>query len=439
MKDPKPSLGVRVERALHLIPEIEMLMPLRALLLSLARPPRAGTGTAPERYLTVGKRQVEPAELRAAVPLLLARISRHVAAQCDAVVEALEHERRGDLAAAAIVLLAGGRREEEVGRFAQAFAWYELTLRLVEPLRLRRPEIEALLHLARAAGELGRYEEGGRAYQRALALAEAEFQADAAVEACEGLGRLACLRGAWPGAESWYRRGLALAERWSDQVRLARIQRNLATTAMRRGDLAKAEAWLAQSRTLTESLGGIGELAATLRVEAELQIAHGRRDLARAAYRDALALAERAGDPRQHVAIQRDLGAALIEEERYLEAEDELRAGEEIAIAALMPHQLAQLYALLGRLRGYQGDEDGFVFFEKALELCQASQATPIVEGGIYYEYGVFRRRLGDKAEAAAHLEQARAVLTPLGTPPELLRVVAELANLATAPAAHRG
>src|SRR5207253_1841683 len=170
-----PLPPVRVEKALELMPELEALAPLRALLISIARPDERALWSSSGPYLTLGKRGVDPDELRRRLPHALHRIAEHVHALCKTYVEALEARQRGDAAGVVGALVRGGHLEEEVGRFPQARAWYELALSVAEGLQDRRPEVDALRALGYLCLRLGQYGEGARQFQRAFALAEAEF------------------------------------------------------------------------------------------------------------------------------------------------------------------------------------------------------------------------------------------------------------------------
>jgi hypothetical protein len=86
---------------------------------------------------------------------------------------------------------------------------------------------------------------------------------------------------------------------------------------------------------------------------------------------------------------------------------------------------------LMGRLRGKQKDETGFVFFEQAIELCRVTERVPSVEGRVYREYGTFRSLLGSPEEARAYYEKARAIFESLGETGELAGVEAELERIA--------
>src|SRR2546422_7723813 len=69
----------------------------------------------------------------------------------------------------------------------------------------------------------------------------------------------------------------------------------------------------------------------------------------------------------------------------------------------------------MGRLRGRQQDETGFVFFEQAIELCKTVERAAATEGEVYLEYGLFRERLGQREEARAYLERAREIFDSVG------------------------
>ena len=75
MTGPAP---VRVEKALGLMPELEALDPLRALLVSIARPDERALWSSSGPYLTLGKRGVQPDELRRRMPEAFHRITEHL-------------------------------------------------------------------------------------------------------------------------------------------------------------------------------------------------------------------------------------------------------------------------------------------------------------------------------------------------------------------------
>jgi len=428
---PAPLPPVRVEKALGLLPELEALAPLRALLVSVSRPDERSLWSSSGPYLTLGKWGIQPDELRQRMPVAFHRITEHLQALYKAYVEALECQQRGDGSGAVKALVKAGRLEENVGRLIQAREWYEVALRVAEALQDRRPEVESLGLLGHLCGVLARYPEGARYFQRALALAEAEFDQPGAIAACEGLGDAALAQGEFAGANAWYARGSRLAEASGDSLRMGRLERRRGVLARRQGDLARAGEHLRRAREALEAVGAADDIALVLNAQGQLEAQQGRHGAAAAAYREALAWAQRAPrDAGIEIAIRLHLAELHLEAERFLEAEEEMRRAEQLAIAGNVTRRLVQIYALMGQLRGRQHDETGFVFFEQAIELCRIFERSPAVGAQVYVEYGLFSRRLGQREEARVYLERAREIFESLGEAGERERVEAELQKM---------
>ena len=428
MTGPAP---VRVEKALALLPELEALDPMRALLVSIARPDAQALWSSSGPYLTLGKRGVQPDELRRRMPQAFHGVVGHLQALYREYVDALECQQAADPAGVVAALLRGGRLEERAARFTQARAWYVVALAVAEALQDRRPEVETLRAIGYVCLALGQSAEGARHFQRSLALAEAEFDQAGATGACEGLGDAALAQGQWSGAHAWYSRGLRLADAAGDAVRAGRLERQLGVVARRQGDLAAAGEFLRSARERLESAGVADEMARVLNEQGQLDAQLGRQAAASAAYREALAWAQRTpGDVGVELSIRLSLAQLDLDAGRLVEAEAELRRAEQVAIGGTLMHRLAQVYALMGRLRGAQEDETGFVFFEQAIELAKALDRSVATQARVYFEYGLFRNRLGQQDEARAYLEQARELFDSLGETAERERAAAELRRL---------
>lgn len=428
---PPPLPPVRVEKALALLPELEALAPLRALLVAISRPDERSLWSSSGPYLTLGKRGIQPDELRRRMPVAFHRITEHLQGLYTSYVEALQCQQRGDGPGAVTALLKAGQREESVGRLIQAQAWYSVALGIAEALQDRRPEVESLRSVGQIGLALARYAESARHFQRALALAEAEFDQVGAIAACEGLGDAALAQGEWAGAHAWYSRALRLAQASGDALQMGRLERQLGVLARRQGDLAAAGERLRRARECFESAGAAVEMARALSTEGELNAEAGRQAAAAAAYHEALAWAQR--PPRDigtEVAIRLNLAELHLDAERLLEAEAEMRRAEQVAIAGDLQRELVQIYTIMGRLRGQQQDETGFVFFEQAIELCRMLERSPAIEAHVYLEYGLFRNRLGHQEEARAYLERAREIFESLGEAVERQRVEAALQKM---------
>src|SRR5207247_8146099 len=185
-----------------------------------------------------------------------------------------------------------------------------------EALQDRRPEVEALHALGYVCLALGEYAAGARHSQRSLARAGAEFDQAGATAASEGLGDVALAQGQWGGAHAWYSRGLRLAEAAGDAPRAGRLERQLGVLSRRQRDLAAAGDFLRRARERFEAAGLADEMAGVLNEQGRLDAQVGRRTAASAAYREALAWAQRGpGDGRLRRSSRRnpsemDRGAA---------------------------------------------------------------------------------------------------------------------------------
>ncbi|HXM37551.1 MAG TPA: hypothetical protein VN908_02700 [Gemmatimonadales bacterium] len=420
---------LRVEQALRLLPDVDDLAPLRAFVVSLSstRGPEAWTAAEPNR--TIGKRSLDPADLRARVPQVLAQVTGHVATLYDAAVDALESERSGDLSQAVRALVRAGECEEQGVRYTQAHAWYQQALGIAEQLRDRQPEMEALCHLGRLEASRGYLDEGARAFQRSLALAEAEADGEHAAGACQGLGDVLFAQSQWVGAEAWYTRGLQYAK--DNQVFTGALSLGLGETAVRRGQLEAAADRLRRALDTFEALGDSDGVIRTLLARGLMEATQGRASDVLATYREALSrLPVTGGDPALELVIRLRLAELYLDAGRLPDAEDEARRAEELAIAHQLARSLARVYVVLGKMRGRQGDDNGFVFFEQAIELCRSGEPAPRLEADVYGEYARFRTTMGDRHEARAYLERARDLLEPFQDDVALDRIKQELRQL---------
>ena len=429
-KPPLPARGggaLRVEQALQLLPDVEDLAPLRRYVMSLGGATTTWPGAEPNR--TMGKRTLDPNELRARVPQVLARVTDRVQALYEAAVDALECERSGDFSQAVRALVRAGRCEERMGRYSQAQAWYRQALGVAGQLRDREPEMEVLCDLGRLEATRGYLDEAARAFQRSLALAEGEGDDMHAAAACNGLGDVLFTQAQWLGAEAWYFRGLQYADNGSPLVGTLTLA--LASTALRRGQLTESAGWL---RRAAESFAARRDEAGIVRavlVRGQIEAAQGRTNDVLASYREALTrVPQNSDDGLLEIMVRMRLAELYVSLGRLPDAEDEARHAEELAITHHQPRLLARVYILIGKLRGRQRDENGFIFFEQAIALCRGAEPAPRIEADVYREYAAFRVACGETGEARAYLERARDLLEPFGDDAALDRVDSALRQL---------
>jgi tetratricopeptide (TPR) repeat protein len=423
---------VKVEQAFRLLPPLEALGPLRGLVLASSTPDAGARWGSAAPYLTVGKAQVSVDLLRRGIPQLLHRITEHLTILYEHYADALEHEEEGESMLAVADLLGAARLEERVGRYGPAFQWGEVALAIAEGLNPRRPEIETLIFLGQVGRAQGLYTAAARHYQRALVLAEAESDQGGAIDASEGQGLISLALGEVQGAAAWLGRAERSAEGAGDAPRHARTLRLLAGIALKRGDLDGAATLMQRSRTAVEPLGDSVEMAHTLEAQGQLDAARGDHAAALAAYREALAWEQRAGrDPRIECGIRLRLADLFISLDRMAEGEQEIRQAERLAVAHDLGRRLIQIYTMLGALRGRQGAEMGFVFFEQAMVLSHLLEPAPTLEAEIYHQYGIFKAGFGRAEEARVWLERARELLAAAGGRAALELVDAELSQIA--------
>src|SRR3989442_8793041 len=172
-------------------------------------------------------------------------------------------------------------------------------------------------------------------------------------------------------------------------------------------------------------------MAQLLKPRGQLVVEVGRQSAAAAACRGALAWLQRAPrEPSLESGIRLNLAQLQLEAGRFLEAEEELRRAEQLAIGENLMRRLVQIYTVLGALRGRQLDETGFVFFEQAVELSRTVAPSSLAQAQGYEEYGLFQLPLGDRDTARAYLERARAMYASAGGPTGLEQGRKELQQL---------
>jgi tetratricopeptide (TPR) repeat protein len=422
---------LRVEQALRLLPDVEDLAPLRGFVVSMSstRAPHGWAGSEPNR--TIGKRTLDTAALRARVPQLVNHVAGRVAVLYDAAMDALASEQSGDLSQAVRALVRAGEYEERGVRYGQAHAWYRQALGIAEQLRDRQPEMEALWHLGRLEATRGYLDEGARAFQRSLALAEAEADSEHAAGACQGLGEVLFAQSQWVGAEAWFSRGLQFAK--SDRALAGGLSLGLGQTALRRGQPDVAADRLRRALESFEAIGDNAGVVRALLARGLMEAGQGRTVDALTTCREALTrLPVPGGDDIAvlELTVRLRLAELYLELGRLMEADDEARRAEDLAVTQQQRGSLARVYVIMGRLRGRQSDENGFVFFEQAIELCRSGEPARRLEAEVYREYARFRTTMGDRHEARAYLERARELLEPFGDDVARERVDQELRQL---------
>ncbi|MGH7668474.1 MAG: tetratricopeptide repeat protein [Gemmatimonadaceae bacterium] len=423
---------MKVEQALRVLPTLGVMAPLRSLVLSSAEPSERTIWGSARPYLTVGKHDVRPEELRRRLPPAFAAITAHLTELYEAFIDAIESMDRGDEQAAVERFLQAGRREQDAGRLEEARAWFATALEIAEPLQDRHPEIEAILAMGRLSLLVGSFNEAARWYQRALAVADAGTDHEGTIAACEGLGAVSVEVGEWAGAQSWYTRALRGAEVTGEDRRVAAIRLGMGEFHRREGNGAAASVELEQARQTFEAIADARELARVLCTQGLVAADQGLAERAAGAFREALAwLRAGTAEPELESFIRLNFARLYAEQGQFRQAEDQIRRAERLALASNQIPRLAQLYALLGGIRGRQGDEGGFVLFEHALHLARLTQESRILEAEVYRAYGEFMGRFSRIEDARSYFGRARDLFATVGAHAAVQEVEADLFHLA--------
>jgi tetratricopeptide (TPR) repeat protein len=420
----RPASQLLVERALALVPLGDEFLPLSDALIGASHTDREKLWARSAEYSTVGKRVLDADRLAALVPAVVTRAQERMERLFALVIEAVRLQGEGDAAGAARALVRAGEVEEGERRLEQAQQIYSLALEVSRDLRDKDPEILALRRLGRSSRAAGRLEEAWEWYQRSHRLSVAQGDDTGQAIACQGLGNVCDGRGERPEARAWYERGLEIARRLNDPAVEWPFYTNLSVLAMLEGKLPLAERLLDRARERIEASGAEDPLLYWLNNRGLLLVECGEALAAEDVFREALA---RGPGPDWEVTLRVNLGGALVPQDRLLEAQDEARRAEEIAILNRFVPDLVDVYLLLGSVARAQRDEEGFVFYEQALRVCRERGLPRKTEAAILHDYGVLHARCSRPSEARAYLDAAGEIYRALGFAPELARLAADL------------
>jgi len=416
-----------VERALALVPDAEEFLPLSEAVIGSSRVDRDKLWARSAAYATVGKRVVDPTRLAEMIPSLVERSQERLQELYDRILEAIRHEQAGDLEAAAQALIRAGEVEEGDGRLEKAERIYRMALELSSDLREKGAQVLALRRLGRAARAAGRLDAAWEWYERSHQLAVDQMDLAGQAVACQGLANVSDDRGERERARTWNERGLEIARGLRDAALEWPFYTNLSVSAIQQGELAEAEALLARARKRIEATGGGDSLLFYQNNRGLLLTEHGDLDQAEAGFREALA---RPLDALWEVTVRVNLGEVLLRHGRLFEAQEEARRAEEVAVVHRRIPDLVSVYGLLGGIARSKADEEGFVFYEQALNVCHERGLPRKDEAAVLHGYGMLHAACGRPAEARAYLEAAREIYDSLGFAPELARVDHDLASL---------
>lgn len=408
-----------VEQLLGLLPDVDELELLRLTIIGTAVPDPGKAWDSSSAYATVDKRIVSADEVDRAVRQAEESLREHIASLYEGLRPVFRSffEGREDDAGRQLVVL--GEQLEARGRMKAARQCYRTALTLSLPLLDKGPQILALRRIGRVSLTLGDFHEAALHYERSAQLARDAGETRGEVVARTGFGNVLAWQGRWSEAERFYRDALALLESLDGDrpsVERAQLLNNLGNIATWLQRLDEAEEVLAQALSLSDSLGSALDLAVGYVHLAHLRERQARNDEARQAYERALTLPV---PPSLQSGIATDLADLYLQDGHLTRAEEWSRVAEEHAIRAGSAYTLGRMYQGRGNIARARGDEDGFTFFEKALEIAR-DKGYPFLEAETLAEYAELRRHTGGVEEAEAYLERARELFMQLGSPQNL-------------------
>jgi tetratricopeptide (TPR) repeat protein len=416
-----------VERALALVPDAEEFLPLTDAVIGSSKADREKVWARSSAYATLGKRVVDARELDALIPQIAERAQRRLQELFKLILAAIREQEAGNLAAAAAMLIHAGELEEGERRLDKAEKIYKMALEIARDLREKEPHILVLRRLGRVTRTAGRLKEAWEWYEQSYQLSMDQLDLAGQVIACQGLGNLCDDRGQRDLSRAWYQRGLTLARGLDNPKLLWPFYTNLAVVARKNDELDKAEALLAEAHMLIAAAEDEAGMFFWYNGKGLILLERGDPAGAEEIYRQAL---EQSADPFWEMTIRVNLGQTLVKQGRLFEAEEEARCAEELAILNRFVPDLVDVYDLLGTIARCRCDEEGFVFYEQALEVCHEREMPQKTEAAIYHGYGLLHQVCGRRSEAIAYLDQAREIYSSLGLAPELSRVLRDMEDV---------
>ncbi|HEY7768963.1 MAG TPA: tetratricopeptide repeat protein [Longimicrobium sp.] len=290
------------------------------------------------------------------------------------------------------------------------------------PLADKSLQVLALRRMGRVALALAHLPEATSYYERSAELARDSGDVRAEVAARTGVGNVRMYQGRWPDAERIYREALDLAQTVDSSdatLELGQLYNNLGSATTRTGELDEAEQWLERALAVWEEVKSPIDQGVCLMNLGHLRENQERLAETQEAYEAALALPVPTSFKSLAAA---DLADIYLKEGFVTRAEEMARVAEEHAIAASSPYSLAYMYRNRGNLARARGHEDGFTFYEKALEIARA-KGYPSLEADTLADYAELRRVTGGVEEAEAYLERARDIFAQLGASQNAARV----------------
>lgn len=408
------SRELTLESVLRLLPEVEELEELRTSVVRAGVPDPAMEWSRSGALSTLDKRLLEPARLESAIDEAEAAFQRHGARLFEAYRAIARAFSSGEHGRVVEELVELGEEKERVGLFRSARRYLELAVTVSLPLPEKGPQILALRRLARVCRAAGELNEAIRHYERSGALARDAGDVEGQVIAHVGAGHALALQGRWSDAERTHLEALALldaSEGGGHRLERGQIYNNLGYFAARQDRLEEADRWLAKAMEVWDEVTSPADLGICHHSRALVRRERGEWSAALAHYEEALRV-ELPAALRAGIAIDAADASLLAGDEAG--AERWGRTAEEEALSARSPYFLGRVYQVRGNLARSARRDDGFTFYEKALEIAR-DRGLRLLEGETLMDYAQLRADMGENDEARSYLERASEIFTGAG------------------------
>ena len=418
-----------VEELLALLPDLEDLEVLRLRLMSAAVRDPEKEWDSSSIYTTIDKRIVTSEAAERSLAEAERALHAYVTKLHDGLRSFFAAIFSGNHSDAAGRLVALGEDLEAEGRLLGARRCYRAALTVSLPLTEKAPQILALRRIGRVSVNVGDLREAVSYYERSAELAHDSGDLHGEVVARTGVGNVRVWQGRWAEAKDCYDESLALAdtgEPGSMLLERGHIYNNLANVTHRLQRLDEAEVWFESAFRVWDAVSSPADLGICLHNYATLRETQERYDEAHTAYAAALRMALPAW---LRATIATDFASWWLHEGHLTQAEEWVRVAEENAIATGSPYTLGITYLGRGKFALAREDPEGFIFFEKALEIAREKGYSSL-EAETLAEYARLRVLTGGTEEAMAYLERACDIFREVGALGELERARAALDEL---------
>jgi tetratricopeptide (TPR) repeat protein len=396
------------------LPRLDELRPILDHLITRSHPDERSAWSRSGELGTLGARIVPTDSLEDDVVVVAAGEAERLRVIYAHIARALGALASNDRNAAARALLEAAAVEEGRDRPDRALAFAEAAYRAARDERDQRDAALAMRRWARACRAQSQLKQSADHYARAHEMALAMSDNRGAAEAAIGLGNVLEAQGRWQDAETWYRRSLealrptegSSPERWHAFLNLHIVTRS-------RGAIEDSLRWLAQAEEVANLLDPVGAAPFLENARGQLAMARGSFDEAEAHFSTAIASAPSA---RVRVGVRLNLAETLLAQKRPLDAVEQAREAEREALRVSLAPKLPEVYRMLGRIASAQGNDDAFVFFERALDIIR-ERALPVLEEALTLQaYAACEASRGEEDAARQLHHRARELFETLGS-----------------------